>query len=292
MRLAMVRNAEQTVPAVLTDDGGYVTFEEAGVAAASLEAFIKSEPSEEEMNRLRQAAAGTGTSLEGTSFAAPFTRPVGDVICLGINYMEHAAEHARFHHEAFDGKREESVYFSKRVYRFTDPGEGIPAHADITQTVDYESELAVILGKKASRVKAAESGAYVFGYTILNDVSARDLQSGHKQWLFGKSLDGFTPLGPVVVTADEFAYPPAQDIRCYINGELRQNSNTVNQIFKIDFVLEELTAGVTLPAGTIIATGTPSGVGLGFTPPKYMKPGDVVRCEIDGIGALENPVVD
>ena len=292
MRLAMIRTAEQTVPAVLTNDGGYVTFEEAGVAAASLEAFIQGEPAEEEMNKLRQAAAGTGKSLEGTAFAAPLTRPVGDVICLGINYMEHAAEHARFHHEAFDGKREESVYFSKHVYRFTDPGEGIPAHADITQTVDYESELAVILGKKASRVKAGESGAYVFGYTILNDVSARDLQNGHKQWLFGKSLDGFTPLGPVIVTADEFAYPPAQDIRSYVNGELRQNSNTVHQIFKIDFVLEELTAGVTLPAGTVIATGTPSGVGLGFTPPKYMHPGDVVRCEIDGIGALENPVTD
>ena len=134
-----------------------------------------------------------------------------------------------------------------------------------------------------------------FGYekdrTILNDVSARDVQTAHKQWYFGKSLDGFTPIGPCIVTADEFdTYPPKLGIRSFVNGEKRQDSNTGLQIFDIDHVIHELTQGMTLKAGTIIATGTPAGVGMGMDPPQFLKPGDVVRCEIDGIGTLTNPV--
>lgn len=132
---------------------------------------------------------------------------------------------------------------------------------------------------------------YVFGYTILNDVSARDVQTAHKQWYFGKSLDGFTPMGPCIVTADEFdTYPPKMGIRSFVNGEKRQDSNTGLQIFDIDHVIHELTQGMTLKAGTIIATGTPAGVGMGMDPPQFLKPGDTVRCEIDGIGSLTNTV--
>ncbi|MFR9068451.1 MAG: fumarylacetoacetate hydrolase family protein [Faecalibacterium prausnitzii] len=136
---------------------------------------------------------------------------------------------------------------------------------------------------------AGQTKDYVFGYTILNDVSARDVQTAHKQWYFGKSLDGFTPIGPCIVTADEFdTYPPKLGIRSFVNGEKRQDSNTGLQIFDIDHVIHELSQGMTLKAGTIIATGTPAGVGMGMDPPQFLKPGDTVRCEIDGIGSLDH----
>ena len=167
----------------------------------------------------------------------------------------------------------------------------IEAHTDLVQKLDYECELAVILGKDARDVPAGQTKDYVFGYTILNDVSARDVQTAHKQWYFGKSLDGFTPIGPCIVTADEFdTYPPKLGIRSFVNGEKRQDSNTGLQIFDIDHVIHELTQGMTLKAGTIIATGTPAGVGMGMDPPQFLKPGDTVCCEIDGIGSLTNTV--
>ena len=167
----------------------------------------------------------------------------------------------------------------------------IEAHTDLVQKLDYECELAVVLGKDARDVPAGQTKDYVFGYTILNDVSARDVQTAHKQWYFGKSLDGFTPIGPCIVTADEFdTYPPKLGIRSFVNGEKRQDSNTGLQIFDIDHVIHELTQGMTLKAGTIIATGTPAGVGMGMDPPQFLKPGDTVRCEIDGIGSLTNTV--
>ena len=148
----------------------------------------------------------------------------------------------------------------------------------------------MILGRTAKNVKAAEAGDYIFGYTIVNDVSARDVQTGHKQWYFGKSLDGFTPMGPCIVTADEIAFPPALEISAKVNGETRQRANTAWLINSIGQVLEELTAGMTLMPGTVIATGTPAGVGMGFDPPEFLKPGDVVECTVEGIGTLRNTV--
>ena len=149
----------------------------------------------------------------------------------------------------------------------------------------------MVLGRAVRDVKATDAADYIFGYMVLNDVSARDLQTGHKQWYFGKSLDGFTPMGPVLVTADEIAWPPALEITCRVNGELRQKSNTSLLITSIGAVIEELSAGMTLLPGTIIATGTPSGVGMGFDPPKFLQSGDVVECAIEGIGVLRSTVV-
>ena len=166
----------------------------------------------------------------------------------------------------------------------------IPRYEGLVERLDYEAELAVIIGKTAKNVKAEEAGEYIFGYTVLNDVSARDLQTGHKQWYFGKSLDGFTPLGPCILTADETAFPPALDISCAVNGEERQRSNTALLIHSIAGVIEELSAGMTLLPGTIIATGTPAGVGMGFDPPKFLKSGDVVECTIQNIGTLKSTV--
>lgn len=215
---------------------------------------------------------------------APIPHPVQDVICLGINYMAHAEESARYKKEAF------AVYFSKRVSEATGTGAEIPSHKELVQDLDYEAELAVIIGKDAKNVPVSEVKNYIFGYTVINDVSARTLQTRHKQWYFGKSLDGFLPMGPCIVTAEEFPYPPRLSIQSRVNGELRQDSSTELMIFGIDHVVSELSAGMTLKAGTIIATGTPAGVGMGFDPPRFLKPGDVVECSIEGIGTLVNRV--
>lgn len=223
---------------------------------------------------------------------APIPQPKQDVICLGINYMAHAEESARFKKEEFNGERPFAIYFSKRVNRATDPGAGIPSHRDIVTDLDYEAELAVIIGKEASHVKEEDVKDYIFGYTIINDVSARTLQNRHKQWYFGKGLDGFLPMGPCIATADELSYPPKVQIQSRVNGELRQDSNTELLIFGISHIVSELSQGMTLKPGTIIATGTPSGVGMGFTPPRFLSVGDTVECTIEGIGTISNTVIE
>lgn len=230
-------------------------------------------------------------ALAEVKLDAPIPEPRQDVICLGLNYRDHVEETSRAD-KVFDVQRGDAVYFAKRLQRAVAPDAPIDGHFDICDSLDYEVELGVIIGRDAKNVKAADAQEYIFGYTIINDVSARNLQTRHKQWYFGKSLDDFTPMGPCIVSADEFGASPELGIRCYVNGELRQNSNTRMMIFDIPYVIEELSAGMTLKAGTVIATGTPSGVALGMDPAvrKYLERGDVVRCEIDGIGVLENPV--
>lgn len=252
-----------------------------------------------DMNTLIEAfpsAAFAATSavkpvpLEDVTLLAPIPRPRQDVICLGMNYRDHAKEAAQYDAAAFAKEKPTAVYFSKRVSRAGDPDGVIPRYEGLVERLDYEAELAVILGKPARNVKAEEAGDCIFGYTILNDVSARDLQTGHKQWYFGKGLDGFAPMGPCILTADETAFPPALDISCTVNGEERQRSNTALLIHSIGEVVEELSAGMTLLPGTIIATGTPAGVGMGFDPPRFLKSGDVVECAVRGIGTLRSTV--
>lgn len=232
------------------------------------------------------AMAGNPLAKEEFEILAPIPEPKQDIICLGINYMAHAVESARFKKEAFGGERPYAVYFSKRANECVGSGKAISSHSDIVDSLDYECELAVIIGKEALNVSREDAFSYVFGYTIMNDISARNLQTRHKQWYFGKSLDGFTPLGPCIVTKDEFDNPPHLGIRSYVNGELRQDSNTSLLIFDIPHVISELSQGMRLKPGTIIAMGTPAGVGMGFKPPKWLKKGDVVECEIEGIGVL------
>lgn len=246
-----------------------------------LEHFSKSDPYE-----IRGAA-----TVEEVKLLAPILVPRQDIICLGINYMAHAEESARFKKEAFGGERPYAVYFSKRVNRTVSNGEGIPSYPGLVDSLDYEAELAVIIGKDAKNVKPEEVRDYIFGYTIMNDVSARTIQTNHKQWYFGKSLDGFTPLGPCILTADSIPYPPQVQVQSRVNGELRQDSNTSLLIFGIDHIVSELSQGMTLKTGTIISTGTPAGVGMGFDPPKFLKVGDVVECTIEEIGSISNPVI-
>lgn len=230
-------------------------------------------------------------SLDAVKLDAPIPEPKQDIICLGLNYRDHAEEATRAD-AVFDVQRGDAVYFAKRLNKAVASGDTIDGHFDICDSLDYEVELGVVLGKDAKNVKAADAAEHIFGYTIINDVSARNLQTRHKQWYFGKSLDGFTPMGPCILSAEELGAMPELDIRCYVNGKLRQNSNTRMMIFDIPFIIEELSAGMTLKAGTVIATGTPSGVALGMDPVvrQYLKRGDVVRCEIDGIGVLENTI--
>ena len=237
-----------------------------------------------------QREAGEPLPLSEIRLLAPIPRLRQDVICLGINYRSHAREAAQYNREAFEKDRPIPIYFSKRVTEAPGPGGVIPRHAGLVERLDYEAELAVILGRTARNVRIEEAGEYVFGYTVLNDVSARDVQTAHKQWYFGKSLDGFTPMGPCILTADEVAFPPALGIRATVNGELRQDANTSQLITAVPEILAELSRGMTLLPGTIIATGTPAGVGMGFEPPRFLESGDVVACSIEGIGTLENRV--
>ncbi len=223
---------------------------------------------------------------EDIRLLAPIPRPSQDVLCLGMNFADHTTEAVRFHpamvRESF------AVYFSKRVNEAVPDGGEIDSHPDVTQQVDYEAEVAFIVGKDAYHVPADRAGEYVFGYTIVNDVSAREVQTRHKQFYLGKSLDTFTPMGPCIVTADEFPFPPEIGVRCYVNGEKRQDGNSSQWIYGIQDVIADLSAAMTLRAGTVVSMGTPAGVGMGFTPPKYLTSGDVVRCEADGIGILTN----
>jgi 2-keto-4-pentenoate hydratase/2-oxohepta-3-ene-1,7-dioic acid hydratase in catechol pathway len=223
----------------------------------------------------------------GTSLKAPIPKPVRNIFCVGKNYADHARELSK---SIFKGELSSvPIVFSKVPETVIGPGEPISIDPAVSTAIDYEGELAVIIGKGGRNIGADKAMAHVFGYTIINDVTARDIQQRHGQWLLGKSQDTFCPMGPWVVTADEIDLANT-GIRTYVNGELRQNGNTRDLIFGVPELIAAISNGITLQTGDIIATGTPAGVGAGFDPPRFLQDGDVVRIEIDGIGALENPV--
>ncbi len=225
--------------------------------------------------------------VDEVKICAPHT-PERNIISVGKNYREHAIE--------MDANRDEKavpkdpVIFTKAPTAIIANGDPVDPHENITNELDYEGELAIIIGKKGVNIREEDALDYVFGYTILNDVSARDLQKRHKQFFRAKSLDTFGPMGPAIVTKDELISPDNLSIRTYVNDELRQDGNTKDMIFHIPYLISLLSTGMTLYPGDVIATGTPSGVGKGFQPPKYLKRGDTVRIEIEGIGSLENPI--
>lgn len=217
---------------------------------------------------------------------APIPFPKQDLICLGVNYSEHIEETKDI--EDFAGKTD-AVYFSKRANYAIGDGEFIPNY-DFVDSLDYEAELGAVIGRDCKNVSEENALDYIFGYTVINDISARNLQFKHKQWFYGKSLDGYTAMGPCIVTADEIGDINSLRISCSVNGELRQNSSTALMITKIPQAICELSLGFTLRSGTIISTGTPGGVALGMAEPKWLKSGDEVICEVEKIGLLRNIV--
>jgi 2-keto-4-pentenoate hydratase/2-oxohepta-3-ene-1,7-dioic acid hydratase in catechol pathway len=230
--------------------------------------------------------------LASSRLHAPIPRPRRNIFCVGKNYHEHAKE---FHASGFDATATSAVpdlpiVFTKASNAVSGPGDAIPASLDETKTVDYEGELALIIGVRKRGIAKADALAALFGYTIVNDVTSRQLQGAHKQWFLGKSIDGFCPMGPCVVTADEIPDPTLLRLVTKVNGETRQDAVVSDLIFDIPTLLETISRRITLEPGDIIATGTPAGVGIGFTPPKFIKPGDVVEVTIEPIGTLGNPV--
>ena len=237
---------------------------------------------------------GAPCPLDSVKLAAPVGPLAKNVICVGKNYHDHAQEFARSGVDQSGDKQEvpdAPVVFTKAVTSLADPLQGIPASSDPTHSTDYEGELGVVIGRRCKNVKRADALDYVFGYTIVNDATARTVQQRHKQWFLGKSLDGYCPVGPCLVTRDEFGVPDAQELATYVNGERRQFARLRDLIFDVQSIIEAASAYVPLDPGDLIATGTPAGVGIGFKPPRYLKPGDVVRISITGIGELVNPVV-
>ena len=273
---------------VISDDGKYVY---PANKYANMYELIQESDFEELLSINRMALGGVPLDqVNQVKILAPLTHPRNDIICLGINYKSHDEELPDAYVPEKIVQRQVPVYFSKRVDRATDPDGIIDGHFNVVKELDYECELAVIIGKEAKNVEEEDAADYVFGDTIINDVTARDVQVAHKQWYFGKSLDTFAPMGPCIVTADEFPFPPALHLTCKVNGQLRQDSNTKYLVHGIPYIISELSKGMTLRAGTIIATGTPSGTGIGMNPPQFLKNGDVVECSIEGIGTLRNVV--
>lgn len=229
--------------------------------------------------------ASFSSMLETITLQAPIPRPSKNIFCVGKNYRDHALELG-----SEVDIPEVPMFFSKAPTSVIGTKDAIKIPAEVTSDIDYEGELAVVIGKTGKRIKAEDAYDHVFGYTLVNDVTARDLQSKHKQFLIGKSMDTSCPMGPVIVHKTTISDPHDLVITTYVNDEVRQQSSTSKMIFTIPDLIEELSKVMTLEAGDIIATGTPAGVGKGFKPPRYLQAGDTVTVEIDQIGKLINPV--
>ncbi|HWP27985.1 MAG TPA: fumarylacetoacetate hydrolase family protein [Chloroflexota bacterium] len=260
-------------------------------------AFIDAGPSALEQARALLARHadrwpnGTAFPLREVKLLAPIPRPRKNIICLGLNYAEHVAEGNRAMNIQRDLPKE-PVYFTKPPTTVVGPDEPIIYDERVSTKMDWEAELAVVIGRRGKAIPKERALEYVFGYTCFNDVSARDLQRARGgQWYLGKSLDTYGPMGPWIVTADEIPDPHNLHIVCRVNGVVKQDSNTRYLIFDIPTCIADYSAGITLEPGDVISTGTPSGVGFARTPPEFMKPGDVVEVEIEKIGVLRNPIV-
>lgn len=232
----------------------------------------------------------TAYPIDEIKLCSPIRRPIHDIICVGVNYQEHLNETKESFSKGSFSEPKRTVYFSKRASETIGPEGVIIGHLELDEQLDYEVELAVIIGKKGTNISKEKVEDYIFGYTIMNDISARNLQQQHLQWYRGKSLDTFTSLGPAIVHKSEIPFPIELNVCSRVNGELRQSSNTKYFLADIPSIISEISNGITLEPGDIIATGTPAGVGLGFKPPRFMKAGDVVECEVQNIGVLRNIV--
>ena len=229
--------------------------------------------------------------LDDVRLEAPIPHPRRNIFCVGRNYHAHAQELSASVFKNNTANPESwPIVFTKVPECVVGPTDDVILPTEVSQQIDYESELAVVIGTGGRNISRTNAMKHVYGYTIVNDVTARDVQMRHQQWDLGKSFDTFCPMGPWIVTADELDGTQTR-VRGWVNGELRQDGQTRDLIFDIPTLIETCSRGITLYPGDVIATGTPAGVGMGLTPPQYLKPGDVVRIEIDGIGSIENRFV-
>lgn len=246
------------------------------------------------MDRVREAAnRAPRLPVVETTLRAPIPQPARNIFCVGKNYYEHAREFEGSGFDASSGGQaipDAPIIFTKASTTVVGPGTPIQTGLDPTASVDYEGELTVVIGRSGRGISRDQAMDHVFGYTIINDVTARDLQKKHKQWFIGKNLDGFCPMGPTLVTADEVEDVSKLELITRVNDEVRQRASLADLIFDIPELIETLSRGMTLLPGDLIATGTPAGVGIGYDPPRYLKPGDDVRITIDPIGELHSPV--
>lgn len=300
MRLATISTPGGPAAAVRIADGRYLPVAAAARAArighpalldGSMQALIAG--GDDALSALAALVAQTAhdaLAVTAPTVLAPLPRPEKNVFCVGRNYAEHIAEGARAQNITI-AVTEVPVFFTKPRTAVTGPGADIPIFPHVSTQIDYEVELAVIIGKAGRDIPRDRAFEHVWGYTILNDVTARDVQRRHGgQFFKGKGLDGSCPMGPEIVTRDEMPEPQGVGLRLTVNGDLRQNSSTAQMIFDIPTLIASLSQGLTLEPGDILATGTPSGVGYAMQPPSFLKDGDEVVCEIDGIGRLANTV--
>lgn len=301
MRLATVDAGGRQASAVQMADGRWLDLATANdganpvLAAGTVQALIEGGPAALADVRalLAQAEAGAlsfAVLPATTRLLSPIPRPLKNVFCVGRNYADHIAEGARAQNKKID-VTEVPVYFTKPPTAVIGPDAEIPYWPSLSTAIDYEVELALVIGKPGINIPKERAWDHIFGYTILNDITARDVQRRHGgQWFKGKGLDGSSPIGPWIVTADAMPNPESTGIRLWVNGEKRQDGNTNQLIFDIPTLIASLSEGLTLEPGDIIATGTPSGVGYAMVPPHFLTDGDEVICEVDGIGRLANRV--
>ena len=246
---------------------------------------------EKALSWLRDIAAKSKdvVPLSEARLHAPIPRPSKNVFCVGWNYLDHFEEGAKARTQKVD-LPEHPAFFSKAATSVTGPYDAIPFDAKVSVQIDWEVELALVIGPGGKNISEGEAMKHVFGFTVVNDVSARDIQRRHNQWFKGKSLDGSCPMGPWIVTADEVRDPGDLRLRTRVNGAVKQDSSTKYLYFKLPRIIAELSLGLTLEPGDIIATGTPSGVGYARTPPEFLKLGDVLETEVEGIGLLRNRI--
>lgn len=287
MKLASVTYQQQTRLGAIVEDGRSIALFDA--VHSDMATLIESGVGLQSL-----VAHAHRVSVDHVTVRAPIPRPRRNIICVGKNYRDHAREFARsgFEAGAVQGKDVDDypALFTKLPDCVIGANDTIELHAGVTSKVDYEAELAVVIGRGGRGISRTAAYEHVFGYTILNDITARDLQKNHKQWFLGKSLDTFAPMGPFLVTADELD-PENLNLRCHVNGQLRQDANTRDLVFDIPTLIATISAGTTLRPGDIIATGTPAGVGIGQEPPVFLQPGDRIEISISGIGSLTNTCV-
>lgn len=266
-----------------------LSFKDMGMGYEDLYDFIDRH-SKSDLEHIKAFDFSKAASLEDVYLLAPLESTRRDIMCIGINYQAHKDESMAMLTED-EIKADLPVYFPKRAAYINGPRDDIRSRLDLDEAMDYECELALVISKEGRDIKESEALDYVFGYTILNDLSSRRLQRAYGQWYKGKSLDSYTVMGPGIVPASEIEDPQDLGLRTWINGELRQDSSTKYMLRKIPTLIAELSSGMTLFPGDIIATGTPEGVGQGFEPPKFLKKEDIIVMEIDSIGRLENTVI-